>query len=185
MADSSLDGRLWGGLALRGVVAILFGILAFSRPGTTAMAIVYLFGVYAFVDGIFALVAATRVARVDGRWMPMMLVGLVGLVIGILAFARPAATAAGLVYYVSVWAILTGVLEVFGAFRLRRAMPGEWLLAVAGLLSIAFGIMIAARPSAGLVGLIWMIGAYAIIFGGLELSLAFRLRRGQQPLVTA
>jgi uncharacterized membrane protein HdeD (DUF308 family) len=184
MAAQRFEGRLWGGLALRGVVAILFGVLAFSRPGTTATALVYLFGAYAFADGIFALVASAKVAQLQGRWAPMMLVGLVGLAIGILTFAKPAATAVGLVYYIALWAIVTGILEVAAAFRLRAVVQGEWMLAVAGLLSIAFGVMVAARPGAGILSLVWIIGAYAVIFGALEIGLAMRLRGAQQRPAT-
>jgi uncharacterized membrane protein HdeD (DUF308 family) len=176
---------MWGGLVLRGVVAILFGLLTFSRPGVTATALVYLFGVFVLADGISALIAAPRIARMGGRWVLMMLIGIVGIAVGVLTFARPAATAMGLVYYIAAWALITGFLEVVAGFRLRKVVPGEWLLAVAGLLSIAFGLMVAARPGAGMLSLIWLIGAYAIIFGVLELALAFRLRGAQQRLATA
>jgi uncharacterized membrane protein HdeD (DUF308 family) len=182
MEAPQLEGRLWGGLALRGVVAILFGILAFARPGQTATALVYLFGAYAFIDGIFAVFASAKVAQLEGRWFPMLLVGLVGIVVGLIAFAHPAATAVGLVYYVAAWAVLTGILEFVGSFRLRKVVPNEWMLAVAGLLSIAFGLMVAARPGAGLLSLVWLIGSYAIIFGALEIGLAFRLRGTQHRL---
>jgi uncharacterized membrane protein HdeD (DUF308 family) len=185
MAAPQIDNRLWGGLFLRGVVAILFGIIAFARPGATATALVYLFGAYVFIDGIFALVASVKVAQAEGRWFPMMLVGLAGIIIGVLAFVHPAVTAVGLVYYVAIWAIVTGVLEFVGSFRLRDVVQGEWMLAVAGLLSIAFGIMVAARPGVGMLSLIWIIGAYAIIFGALELGLAFRLRSAQHHPLAA
>jgi uncharacterized membrane protein HdeD (DUF308 family) len=186
VATPQFASRLWGGLALRGVVAILFGILAFSRPGGTATALVYLFGAFAIADGIFALVAAPRVAELQGRWGAMVLVGIVGIVIGVLTFMRPAATAMGLVYYIAFWAIFTGILEVAAAFRLRKVVEHEWMLAVAGLLSIAFGIIVGARPGTGMLTLVWLIGAYAIIFGVLELGLAIRLHGAQQrPIATA
>jgi uncharacterized membrane protein HdeD (DUF308 family) len=185
VAAQQLDGRLWRGFALRGALAILFGILAFARPDTTATALVYLFGAYAFIDGIAALATSVNVAEERGHWVPILLVGLVGIIIGILSFSRPAATAVGLVSYVGAWAIITGILEFVGSFRLRKVVDGEWLLAVAGLLSIAFGIMISARPAAGMLSLVWIIGAYAVIFGALELALAFRLRGVQRRLQTA
>jgi uncharacterized membrane protein HdeD (DUF308 family) len=182
METPPFESRLWGGLALRGVVAILFGVLAFLRPGGSATALVYLFGAYAIVDGIFALVASGNIARLRGRWAPMMLVGIIGIIIGIFTFARPAATAVGLVYYVAFWALLTGFFEVLAAFRLRSIVPNEWLLVLAGFLSIAFGVLLAARPGAGMLSLVWIIGAYAIIFGALELGLAVRLRGSQQDV---
>lgn len=185
MEQHQFEGRVFSGILLRGVVAILFGILALSRPGITARGLVFLFGVYAFVDGIFALIASGRVAEVKGRWWPLLLVGLCGIAIGMFAFARPAAAAVGILYYIAFWAVFTGIMEVVAAFRLRKVVQGEWMLAVAGLLSIAFGIMIAARPGAGLLSLIWLIGAYAIVFGALEIGLAFRLRGIQHRLAHA
>jgi uncharacterized membrane protein HdeD (DUF308 family) len=185
MDHVSFQSRTWGGLVLRGLVAILFGVLAFARPGTTAAALVYVFGAFAILDGIFALVASWRVAQLRGNWVGLMLVGLLGIVIGILTYVEPAATAVGLIYYVAAWALLTGIFEVAAAVRLRKVIEGEWILAVAGLLSIAFALMLAARPRAGMVSIVWFIGAYAIIFGALEIGLAIRLRGASRPLVTA
>jgi uncharacterized membrane protein HdeD (DUF308 family) len=186
MATQRFESRLWLGFALRGIVAILFGVLAFARPGTTATALVYIFGAYVFLDGIFALLTAPRAAAMQGSWGAMMLVGIVGILVGVLTFAHPAATAVGLVYYVAVWAIVTGVIEVVAALRLRKVAEHEWLLAVAGLLSIAFGIFVAARPGTAMVSLVWIIGAYAIVFGALELGLAVRLHNlPRSPFATA
>jgi uncharacterized membrane protein HdeD (DUF308 family) len=179
------ENRTWGGLALRGVVAVLFGILAFARPGMTAVGLVYLFGAYVLFDGIFAIAASVDVAQLKGRWWPLLLVGIVGIVIGVIAFTNPRAMAAGLIYYIAFWAIFTGILEVAGAIRLRSVVEGEWRLAVAGLLAIAFGILVAARPGAGLLSLLWLMGAFAIIFGVLEIGLAFRLRGVQQRLAAS
>jgi uncharacterized membrane protein HdeD (DUF308 family) len=179
---AQFENRTWGGLALRGMVAIMFGILALARPGITVHGLVYLFGAFAFIDGIFALGASANVAQMQGRWWPLLMVGFAGILVGVLSFAKPAATAVGLVYYIAVWAVVTGILEVAAAFRLRKVVQGEWTLAVGGLLSIAFGIIIVARPAAGMVSLVWLIGAYAIIFGALEIGLAFRLRGTQQRL---
>jgi len=179
-----LDNRIWGGLALRGAIAILFGILALARPGATGTGLIYLFGAYAFIDGIFALVASVRLAQLEERWWPMLLVGLCGLAAGIFAFARPLATAVGIAYFIAIWAVVTGILEVIAAFRLRKVVEGEWMLAVAGLLSIAFGLMIGARPDVGLLSLLWVIGSYAIIFGVLLVGLAIRLRGAGRRLAT-
>jgi uncharacterized membrane protein HdeD (DUF308 family) len=183
--EAQFQNRVWGGLALRGVAAILFGALALARPGGTAAALVYLFGAYAFVDGVFALVASAKIAQLGGRWWPMLLVGVVGLAVGILTFMRPAATALGLIYYIAAWAVLTGILEVAAAVRLRKLVQGEWMLALAGLLSIACGILIGARPAAGLLSVILVTGAFAIAFGVLLIGIAFRLRGAQKRLTTA
>src|SRR5689334_13403900 len=123
-----IESRTWGGLIFRGVIAILFGIAVFARPGAAATGLVYLFGVFAILDGIFALVAGGRLAQMGGRWWPMFLAGIVGITIGVVAFARPAVTAVGLVAYVAAWAILTGIAEVVAAYRLRKVLPGEWTL---------------------------------------------------------
>jgi len=181
---SNLSNRVWGGLALRGVVAVLFGIMALTRTGVTVLALVYLFGVFAFMDGIFALVASAKIAQMRGRWWPMLLIGLVGVALGVLAFARPAGTAVGLVYYIAAWAVATGILEIVAAVRLRRLVEGEWMLGVVGVLSIAVGIMIAIRPDAGIVSLTWVIGAYAIVAGVILLGLAFRIRGVQRRVAT-
>jgi uncharacterized membrane protein HdeD (DUF308 family) len=185
MNRAEFDNRMWGGLTVRGLLAILFGIFALARPGITAAGLVYLFGAYAFLDGIAAIAASVNVAQLGGRWGAMFLVGLTGILIGVLAFVRPGATAAALIYYIAAWAVLTGVFEIAAAIRLRKAVEGEWKLAVAGVLSIFAGVLIAARPGAGLVSVVWVIGAYAIIFGGLMLALAFALRGAPKRLVTA
>jgi uncharacterized membrane protein HdeD (DUF308 family) len=182
MADQ-FDTRTWSGLALRGLIAIVFGILALARPGSGVIGLAYLFGAYAFLDGVLAIAAAANVAQMRGPWWPIMLAGFCGVAVAVLSFSRPAATAVGLTYYIAAWAVFTGILEVVAAFRLRRIVQREWMLAVAGLLSVAFGIMIAARPDAGLLSLIWTVGVFAIIFGGLVMGLAFRLRGDAQRLV--
>jgi uncharacterized membrane protein HdeD (DUF308 family) len=185
MARPQFDNRTWGGLALRGLVAIAFGILALSRPGGIATGLVYLFGVYVFLDGIFALAASVNVAQMGGRWGAMFLLGIAGMIIGVLTFVYPTATALGLVYYIAVWAVLTGILEIAAAVRLRKIVQGEWMLAVAGVLSIACGIVIGARPGTGMLALVSVVGVYALILGVLLIALAFRLRGAQQRLATA
>jgi uncharacterized membrane protein HdeD (DUF308 family) len=181
---TQLDNRVWGGLALRGLVAILFGALALSRPGATVLALVYLFGAFAFMDGLFALVSSVRIAKLQGRWWPMLLLGLVGIAIGVLSFVEPAVTAVGWLYYIAIWAVLTGILEVAAAISLRKVIEGEWMLGVSGVLSIAFGILIGTKPGVGMLSLTWLIGAYAIVLGVLFLGLAFRLRGAQKRLAT-
>jgi uncharacterized membrane protein HdeD (DUF308 family) len=170
------ENRTWGSLLLRGILALAFGILTMARPGISVAALVLVFGAYALIDGIFSLSASIKVAELGGRWWPMLLVGLCGIAIGLITFFNPAATTIALIYYIAFWAIFTGVFEVAAAFRLRRVVQGEWALGVAGLLSIAFGIMVLARPAAGLLGIIFLIGAYAMVFGVLLIALAFRLR---------
>ena len=168
--------RNWGWIALRGALAIVFGVLALAWPASAFAAIVLLFGAYAFVDGVFALVALFRGAARERFWM-LVIEAVVGIGIGILTIARPAATALALLYYVGIWAILTGIFELVAAIRLRKEITGEFWLGLAGVLSIVFGVVLFAAPGPAALALALWIGAYAIVFGVMLLLLAFRLRR--------
>lgn len=176
--------RNWWALVLRGVLAILFGILAFIWPGITATVLVYLFGAYVLLDGIFAVIGAFRQAGERAGWWVLLLEGLAGIGVGILAFIWPGVTATVLVFFIAAWAILTGIFEILAAIRLRREIEGEWLMVLAGLLSVLFGILIFIWPAAGIQAVIWLIGGYAILFGLLLIFLGLRLRgmRGELGL---
>lgn len=169
--------RGWWVLAVRGGLAVLFGILAILVPGAALTALVTLFGAYALVDGVFALLTAARFTHTDERWGLLVVEGVVGVAAGIVSFAHPAATAHALVFLVAAWAILTGVLEIAAAVRLRRVISGEWALGALGVVSLLLGVGLLAEPGAGLAVIVWMIGAYALLFGLGLLSLAWRLRR--------
>jgi uncharacterized membrane protein HdeD (DUF308 family) len=168
--------RNWWVLALRGVVAILFGVIAFSQPGITLTALVWTWGAYALVDGVCALVSAVRAATSYQRWGMLLLEGVAGIAAGIVAFGWTGITALTLLYLIAAWAIVTGIFEIAAAIRLREMIEGEWLLGLAGVLSILLGVLIVARPGAGLLASVWIIGSYALIFGIVMLVLAFRLR---------
>ena len=168
--------RNWWMLALRGVLAIIFGLAAFLWPGLTLTVLVLLFGAYALVDGVFAVIAGVRRYGERERWWALVLEGLAGIVIGVLTFLWPGITAFALLYLIAAWAILTGVLEIAAAIRLRREIEGEWLLGLSGVASVIFGVLLMILPGPGALALIWLIGAYAIVFGVLLLVLAFRLR---------
>lgn len=168
--------RNWWALALRGVVAILFALIAFSQPGITLVALVWLWGAYALVDGVFAVLTGVRAAGQHERWGMLLLEGISGIAAGLIAFAWTGITALVLVYLIAAWAIVTGSFAIVAAVRLREMIDGEWLLGVSGALSILLGVLIMARPGAGLVALVWMIGIYALVFGVVLLALAFRLR---------
>jgi uncharacterized membrane protein HdeD (DUF308 family) len=164
-------------LALRGLAAIVFGVLAFVWPDITLFALVLLFGAYMLVDGIFAIVAAVRAAGREARWWLLLIEGVLGVLAGLVAAFWPGLTALALLYFIAAWAIVSGILEVIGAIRLRREIEGEWALGLSGALSVLFGILLVVIPApAGLLSLVWLIGAYALVFGVLLLVLAFRLR---------
>jgi uncharacterized membrane protein HdeD (DUF308 family) len=170
--------RYWWAVALRGAVALLFGLLALIWPGITVIVLVALFGAYALVDGAFALGTAIF-GRRDGAggrgWL--VVEGIAGIAVGILTFAWPGVTALVLLWLIAAWALVTGVLEIVAAVRLRREIQGEWVLALSGVLSVLFGIVLIVWPAAGALAVVFLIAIYAIVFGVVLLALALRLRR--------
>ena len=168
-----LLARRWWALALRGVIAVLFGLLTFFIPGITLISLVLLFGFYAILDGIFDIVSAMKA---PGHHWPLLVEGIVGIVAGLVTFMWPAITAMVLVYLIAFWAILTGLLEIVAGIRLREVIANEMLLILMGVISTLFGILIIIFPGAGALAIIIWIGAYALVFGIILIALAFRLR---------
>jgi uncharacterized membrane protein HdeD (DUF308 family) len=165
----------WWALALRGALAILFALVAFFLPGITATALVLVFGAYALVDGIFALIAGLRAARHHGRSAPLLIEGILNLLIGMLVLLWPGAALVGLVYLIAIWAVVTGVLLIAAGIALIRH-SGEWLLILGGIISVLLGIVLFFAPGAGIVALSWWLGVYALLFGIALLMTAFRIR---------
>jgi len=172
-----LLARRWWALALRGVIAVLFGLLTFFIPGVTLISLVLLFGFYAILDGIFDIVSAMKA---PGHHWPLLVEGIVGIVAGIVTFMLPGITAMFLLYLIALWAILTGVLEIVAGIRLREVIANEMLLILMGVISTLFGILIIIFPGAGALAIIIWIGAYAVVFGIILIVLAFRLRSFRQ-----
>jgi uncharacterized membrane protein HdeD (DUF308 family) len=174
---ADLLARNWWLLALRGLAGVLFGILAFIWPGVTLVALVFLFGAFALVNGILSLVLAWNAPRGFPRFGSLILGGILGIAAGIITFILPGITALGLLIMIAAWAIATGILEIVAAIKLRKVIPNEWLWVLAGILSLIFGVLLLLQPAAGALVLVWWIGAYALVFGIVLMILAFRLRR--------
>lgn len=168
--------RSWWLVVLRGALAVAFGVIALFWPGAALGALVLLFGAYALTDGAFAVVSAFRAAGRGMRWWPFALEGVIGVLAGLAALLFPGGAALALVTLLAVWAIMTGVLEIVAAVRLRREIENEWLLGLAGVLSLAFGVIVLFMPAAGAVAIAWTVGAYALLFGISLIVLGFRLR---------
>jgi uncharacterized membrane protein HdeD (DUF308 family) len=166
----------WWAVALRGLVAIIFGILLFLFPGIALETLVLFLGAYLLVDGIGSIITAVRNRTGNPNWWVSLLEGIVSIIAGIVAFIYPGRTALVLLYIIGAWAIVTGILEIVAAIRLRKEIDNEWVLGLAGLLSIVFGILTFVFPGATALSLLWLIGAYAIVFGVLLIILGFRLR---------
>ena len=182
-AAPSLEGlvksalhRSWWLLLLRGIIAVAFGVATFVWPGISLVSLILVYGIYAVADGILALIAAIRGGGVAPRWW-LALGGIASLAAGALAFVWPGLTALVLVYLIGFWSILRGVLEIIGAIRLRNEIANEWTLGVAGALSVIFGLILVFMPGAGALGLLWLIAAWAVLFGLLLIWVAFKVRK--------
>lgn len=174
-AMSALLARNWWAMALRGVFAVLFGLAALILPLTTISSLVFLFAIYMLVDGVSAIVAGVRAAAHHERWGLLILEGVVDLVAGAAALALPGLTVLVVITLLGIWSVVTGALLLGAAFRLHGG-HGRWLLALAGVVSIVWGILLWLSPIAGALVLTWWLGGYALVFGVVMLVLAFRLR---------
>jgi uncharacterized membrane protein HdeD (DUF308 family) len=173
---SNVFARRWWMLVLRGIAAIVFGVLMWLLPGVSLAVLVLLFGAFVLADGILGIWMAVAGSKEYEDWWALLLWGLVGIGVGVLTFLAPGVTELALLFFIAVWAIATGVLEIVAAIRLRREIKGEWLLILGGLMSVAFGVVLMAQPGAGALALIWLIGGYAILFGMVLVILAFTTR---------
>jgi len=168
--------RTWWALLLRGIAAMAFGVLTWIQPGISLAALVLLFGAYSFMDGILGVWTAIAGRKEHEHWWVLLLGGLLGIGVGVLTFSAPGVTALALLFYIAIWAIATGVLQIVAAIRLRKEMEGEWMLILGGLASVTFGVILTAQPGAGALGVLWLIGTYAVVFGALLVLLALKVR---------
>jgi uncharacterized membrane protein HdeD (DUF308 family) len=168
--------RHWWVPVIRGIAAIVFGVIAFTHPGLAAATLVLFFGAWVLIDGIFRIIGAIGHRASDPDWGWHLVIGILGIIVGLLTFHAPGITALALVIYVAAWALMIGASEIVLAVKLRREIKGEWFLILMGLISIVFAIMLLWNPIAGAAALIWLIAWYAIIFGILGIIFGFRLR---------
>lgn len=173
--------RNWWALLIRGIAAVIFGILAFLLGNATWVVIGIMFGAYAFVDGVFAIVGAIRAAQAHERWWPFVLEGIVGLAIAAITFYDVGITIFALYITIAAWAFITGILEIVAAFQLRKAIANEWLLILAGICSIIFSVLMFWHPFAAALAIVWIIAAYAVVFGIMMIALSFRLKAHAAP----
>ena len=168
--------KSWWLVVLRGVLAILFGLLAIGSPGLTLVTLLYFFGAYAFVDGVFNVVTSvTNWQERDDHWL-LLLSGIAGIGLGVVTYRNPGATALVLLLYIATWALVIGLLQVAAAIRLRKEIEGEFWLALSGILSIVFAFFLWLFPGEGALSLVMLIGVYAIVFGVTLIALGFKLR---------
>lgn len=168
-------GRNWWLVLLRGLLAVIFAICVFAWPGIALFSLILAFGLWAGIDGIFALFAAFG-PNVQHRWV-FLLEGIVGIAAAIVAFRYPGLTGLTLLFLIAWWAIVTGVLEIVAAFQLRKKISNEWWLALAGAASILFGVLLLINPGPGALAVLWIIAIYALVFGIAMIVLSFRLRK--------
>jgi uncharacterized membrane protein HdeD (DUF308 family) len=168
--------RHWWVFLLRGIVSALFGLAALLMPGLTLLTLVLVFGIYAIVDGVAAVFSSFNSRNTDDRWWIGLLEGIVSIIAGIAALIIPGIATLTLLIVIAVWAVLTGIMQIVAAIRLRREIDNEFWLGLSGVLSLIFGIYVFLFPGAGALAVAWLIGVYAIMFGIFFIALAFRLR---------
>ena len=175
----------WWILVLRGVAAIAFGIITFMQPVLSLKVLVLFWGAYALVDGVFAVFAAFKGPNAEGFPWWMLLTGLCGIAAGVFTFMSPLITALALLYLIAIFAIVRGVLEISAAIRLRKQINNEWLLILAGVISILFGAVLMVAPGTGAIAIALWIAAFAVIVGVIEIILGFKLKGRADKLAPA
>jgi len=170
--------RNWQAIAVRGAAALVFGLLLLFWPAPTLLTLIYIFGIFVLVEGVTAVVSGVR--QPQGVSWGLVALGIIGIAAGIAAFLWPGITALVLLYVIGFWAIAAGVVQIIEGIRLRQAIANEWLLIATGIVSLFFGLIVVVSPGAGALAITFFIGFFGLIYGVLQLALAFRLREIQQ-----
>lgn len=176
MTESTRVSRIWWGMALRGILAICFGIVALIFTRQTLLALVYIFGAFALISGVIELATAVRAGELHARWGWLAFAGCIGVAAGVVSFVWPTITALAMVFLIAAWALVTGVAEIVFSMAWPDLAEHAWLAALSGVLSVAFGILLAVWPHSGAVALTWLVGVYAILYGFTLLFHAYRLQ---------
>lgn len=169
--------KFWWLIILRGLVSILFAIIAFTNPKLAFEALIILLGVFLIVDGATAVYLGIRMRGHDDDWWAILFEGALGVILGLISLINPQLTAAGLLLVLAIWFLVTGVFEIATAIKLRKEINNEWLLGFAGVISIALGVLMVINPNAGAVSIMWWLGFYASAFGALLIGLGLRMRQ--------
>jgi uncharacterized membrane protein HdeD (DUF308 family) len=177
----------WWIILLRGVIAVVFGLMVWLLPEISLLTLVLLFGAFAFSDGLMSVYTAWSGRNSHADWWALFLGGSVGICMGVVSFFVPNITALALLFYVAIWAFSSGLLHIVAAIKLHHELQGEWFYILGGLASIVFAVLLVIQPSEGILALLWLLGFYAVTFGGLMIVVAFRMRRiaglkAQQPV---
>lgn len=167
--------RTWWVLMLRGVIAILFGVITWKQPELSIALLIIFFGAYILADGILGIFTAVAGRKQDDSWWVMLLWALVGVGVGLLVLVKPGIAALALLVYIAIWAMATGVFQIIIGIRLRKEIKGEWFLILGGLISVIFGVFLVSQPLEGALALAWVIATYAVLLGILLVILAFRM----------
>jgi len=180
--DTKIVSRIWWAVALRGILAVLFGIIALIYTGQTLLALVYVFGAFALLSGLMEIITAVRAGEAHVRWGWLAVAGIVGVLAGIVSFVWPGITALALLFVIAAWAIISGVAEIAFALSWPDTLAHPWLAALSGAISVVVGILLVVWPRSGVIALTWLVGIYAIIYGATQLYYAYRLQALQREV---
>jgi len=173
----SIFTKNWWVFALRGLFAIIFGVLALVLPEITLISLVLMFGVFALLDGILDLVVGFATTSTNKRWWAKILEGLLGIGVALLTFIWPNITAIVLLYFIAAWSVIMGFMEIIAGIQIRKEIEDEWRMILSGAISVLFGIVLFIYPGASAISMVWLIGIFTVFFGVLLISLGFRLRK--------